>query len=109
MTEDREDQFNERLLVSLERIASAFEGLHEEAKRAGAFYWPQKQVQKEAIVTRVETDDERELKMQGARRRTIEEVVDPNVEESEDEYVGARTKQWLRDHPVGKIKTEDGE
>lgn len=99
MTEQEQE---ERLLLALERIACAFEGLRDEAKRAGAVYWPQKQVQKEAIVTRVEEEGERERKLQGARRRTIEEIVDPNVEESEDEYVGERTRQWIKDHPHEK-------
>jgi hypothetical protein len=77
-----ESDQEERLLLALERIACAFEGLRDEAKRAGAVYWPQKQVQKEAIVSRVETNEDRELKMQGARRRTINEIIDPDVEES---------------------------
>jgi hypothetical protein len=107
MTEEEQE---ERILLALERIACAFEGLRDEAKRAGVFYWPQKQVQKESIVSRVETDGERELKMQGARRRTIDEIVDPNVEESEDEYVGERTRQWLKDHPQEKkAPTPSGE
>lgn len=104
------EELSERLVLAFERIAIAMEGIRDEAKRAGAIYWPQKQVQKEAIVTRVEAEDDREKKMQGARRRTIDEIIDPNVVEAEDEYVGARTKQWLKDHPQEKkAPTPSGE
>lgn len=106
MTEEEQE---ERLVIALERIASAFEGVCEEAKRAGVKFWPQQKEQREAVLTRVETDDEREKKMQGARRRTIDEIVDPNVEEAEEEYVGARTRQWLQEHPPKKAPTPSGD
>lgn len=106
MTEEQE----ERLVSAYEGIGKALAGLHEEAKRAGEKLWPDQKPQRETIVTRVETDDERELKLQGVRRRTVAEVIDPNAEEDEDEYVGARTKQWLKDHPQeNKAPSPSGE
>ena len=101
MTEFQE----ERLIAAYERIGNALFGLYEEAKKAGARYWPQQREQRESIVTRVETDEEREKKIQGARRRLISEVLDPNAVEEEDEYtIGARTRKWLKDHPPEKAK-----
>jgi hypothetical protein len=95
MTEDQEERF----VVSFEKIAKALEGIHEEAKRAGSKYWPHPREQRQSVLTRVGEDKERELRLQGARRRTIEEVIDPNIEEVPDEEIGERTRQWLRDHP----------
>jgi hypothetical protein len=96
MTENQEERF----VVAFELIASSLKGLHEELRRAGYRYWAQPREQKEAVVSRVESDDERSRRNQGARRRTIEEVIDPNAdEEDSEEYVGERTRQWLRDHP----------
>jgi hypothetical protein len=104
------ETLNERIVIAYERIALALEGLRDEAKKAGAIYWPLPKEQREAVLTRVETDQERELRMQGARRRTIEEVVDPNVEEPEEEYIGPRTRQWMKDNPnERKVPTPSGE
>jgi hypothetical protein len=101
-----QEALNERLVIAYERIAIALEGLRDEAKKAGGRYWPPQQPQKEAILTRMETDKERELKNQGARLRTVAEVIDPNAkeEELEDEYIGARTRQWMKEHPPEKSK-----
>ena len=103
----REDQ-EERIVVSFEKIAVALEGLHDEAKRAGLRFWPQQREQREAIVTRVESDRDRELRLQGARRRSISEITDPVAEEQEEDYeiIGERTRQYLRDHPEERKKTE---
>lgn len=97
-----DDQLLERLVLSFESIAESLKAIHEETKQAGARYWRSPKQQKEAIVSRVEPEDERAKRMQGARRRTIEEIVDPNAEEDEEEYneiIGERTRQWYRDHP----------
>jgi hypothetical protein len=104
MTEEQES----RLVSAFEGIAIALHALSEQARRAGLVYWPAQREQREAILTHVETDDEREIKMQGARRRSIAEVIDPNaVEEEEDDYaVGARSRQWLKDHPPTKPETK---
>jgi hypothetical protein len=104
MTEEQE----ERLVAACEEIGKALSGLREEAKRAGARYWPQQREQRETVLTRVETDEEREKKMQGARWRLFSEILDPNaVEEEEDESVGARSHQWLKEHPPEKPKTPE--
>lgn len=95
MNEDQE----ERIVLAFERLATALRDLHDEVRRAGKRYWPQPKEQKEPVLSRVEVDEERDRKRQGARRRTIEEIIDPNATEEEEEYIGERTRQWLRDHP----------
>lgn len=97
-----DDDLLERLVVSFESIAASLKDLHEEAKRAGSRYWPGPREQRDAIISRVETDEERELKAQGARRRNISDIIDPSIEEEPEEnydIIGDRTRQWYRDHP----------
>jgi len=91
---------DERLVVSFEQIAEGLKGIHEELKRAGIRYWPSAKEQKQAVLSRVESDDDRARRNQGARLRTIAEVIDPTIDdEIPDDFVGERTRQWLRDHP----------
>jgi hypothetical protein len=94
-----ENQIN-RLVVSFERIGIALEGLHEEAKRAGKRFWPEPGQQREAVLTRVETEEDRAKKRLGLADEsiTIKEWLDLGDPES-DAYIGERTAQWLRDHP----------
>ena len=74
------------LVLAFERIANALEGLHEEAKRAGIRFWPGPKEQKQAVVSKVESDDERAKRNQGARKRTIADVIDPNAEDQRDAH-----------------------
>jgi hypothetical protein len=92
------EDIEEKLVTAFERIATALEGLNESTRRAGTRYWPEPREQRETKLTRVESEEERERKNQGARRRTIQEIVDPDIEEDDDEYIGERTRQYLRDH-----------
>jgi hypothetical protein len=99
------EELIERLVIAHERLAFAMESMRDELRRAGTRYWPQPREQREAVVTKVETDAERERKMQGAKRRTITDALDPNFDEEEsDEIIGERTRQWLRDHPREQAK-----
>jgi hypothetical protein len=94
----KDDEF-ERLVVSFESIAESLKGLHEEAKRAGIRFWPGPKEQKQAVVSKVESDDERAKRNQGARKRTIADAIDPNAEDEDtEEFIGERTRRWLRDH-----------
>ena len=103
-----EDQ-SERLVLAFERIATALGDIRDEVRRAGTRYWPQPKQQREAVVSKVESDEERDRKLQGARRRNISEVIDPDFDETiGDEFIGERTRQWHRDHPQeAKEKVND--
>ena len=94
MTEDQE----ERLVTAFEEIGSALWALQGEIKQAGVRFWPRQREQREAVLSRVETPRERELKEQGKILRTPQEAL-AHEEEVEDEAVGPRTAQWLKDHP----------
>jgi hypothetical protein len=97
---DMDGDQNEQIEISLARIASAFEGIYNEIRRAGIRYWPSAKEQKQAVLSRVESDDERARRSQGARLRTVAEVIDPTIDdEIPDDFLGERTRQWLRDHP----------
>ena len=103
-----DEQQEERLVIAYEKIAVALGGIHDEVSRAGLRFWPQQREQREAIVTRVESDRDRELRLQGVRRRNISEITDPVAEEQEEDYevIGERTRQWLRDHPEEKKRAK---
>jgi hypothetical protein len=98
---------DDRLVVSFEKIASSLGGIYEEVRRAGRRHWPQPREQKQAVQTRVETDEDRIRKSQGASNLPIGKWLDPNFEEPEEEFVGERTRQWFRDHPKEKAKAPD--
>jgi hypothetical protein len=104
-----EDQI-ERLVLSFGKIASALEGLHEEVKKAGTRYWPERKEQREAILTRVQTEEDKIKKIQGIADESISitQWLDIGDPEGEDEgIVGERSRQWRIDHPKEKAKTSD--
>jgi hypothetical protein len=91
---------NDRLVVAWELIAKSLGGIHEEISRAGKRFWPEPGQQKEAVLTRVETEEDRAKKRLGLADESIpiNEWLDLGDPES-DAYIGERTAQWLRDHP----------
>jgi hypothetical protein len=105
-----DEELTERFVRAHERLADAIEGIFSEARSAGVRYWPMPSKQKEAVLSRVESDEERDTRLQGARHRTVQEALDPTIDEVPDEYIGERTRQWLRDHPKeAKKPTLSGE
>jgi hypothetical protein len=97
-----EDDLQERLVLCFESLAKSIGGIHDELRKAGTRFWPEPKPQREAILTRTESDKEKELRQQGAWRRTAEEITDPEAEEFPDEEIGSRTAAWLREHPSEK-------
>jgi hypothetical protein len=98
---------NDRLVVAWELIAKSLEGLHEEAKRAGKRYWPEPGQQREAVLSRVETEEDRARKSLGLADESVDinKWISPDwLDELEDEPIGERTAQWLRDHPPEETK-----
>ena len=104
MTKDQ----NERLVVAWERIGIALEGLHEEVSKAGKRYWPEPGQQRESVLTRVETEEDRAKKRLGIADESIpiNEWLDLGDPES-DAYIGERTAQWIKDHAPEKAKVPD--
>lgn len=104
MTEDQE----ERLTCAFSEIAIALKELSDQAKKAGQRYWPEPKEQREAVVSVVETPEERELRRQSGWIRDAKDIIDPTAEEPE-EYIGARTAQWIRDHPKDQVSDAGAE
>ena len=103
MTKDQID----RLVLAWDRIGIALEGLHEEIKRAGKRYWPEPGQQREVIVSRVLTEEDRIRERQGINI-PIEQWLRNLPEPEEDpRIIGERSRQWLKDHPPEKEKVAD--
>jgi len=107
MDEERE----ERLVVSFEKIAVALGGLRDELSRAGKRFWPQPTGQKEAVVSRVETDEDRARKNLGLDDKSVSidqwlaALGDPEADDIG--IVGERSRQWIIDHPPEKAEVAD--
>jgi hypothetical protein len=68
VTEDREERMLfalEQIGVSFGRIADALEGLHGAAKSAGYRFWPDPRQPKEAVVSRVKSEEDIAKEEQG--------------------------------------------
>jgi hypothetical protein len=98
---------DERLVAAFERIATSLEALHDETKRAGTRFWPEQPIQKEAVLTRVETEEDRARKSLGVDDKPINEwLTDLDVPEDDSGIIGERSRQWLIDHPEEGPKAE---
>ena len=93
MTKDQ----NERLVVGFERIAEALEGLNEEISRAGKRYWPTPGPQREVVITRVPTEEDKINERQG-NNIPIEQWLKNLPEPEDDEF------ELALDHLFGLIK-----
>lgn len=90
---------DERLVVSFEKIAKALGGLNEQARRAGKRYWPEPREQKEAVVSRVPTEEDKIKERQGSGNNVpIEQWLTDLGPPEDDEPIGERTRQWIEDH-----------
>jgi hypothetical protein len=101
--------YEERLAFAFERIATALESFNEEFRQAGTRYWPRPGQQKEAVLSRVPTEEDKIRERQGLAddrpiKDWLEELGDP---EGEAEIVGERSRQWIIDHPPEKAKVVD--
>jgi hypothetical protein len=99
---------NERVILAFEKIASALGGLHNEVSKAGKRYWPEPGQQKEAILSRVPTEEDRIKERQGSGddrpiKEWLSELGDP---EGDAGIVGERSRQWIIDHPETSPKAK---
>jgi hypothetical protein len=62
MTEDQE----ERLVVAFEQIALTLRGIHDTGQKEFARRWPERKEVREAVVTRIPTDEDRIREEHGA-------------------------------------------
>jgi len=99
----------ERIVVSFESIAKSLECLNEAAKRAGTRYWPEPGPQKEVIISRVQTEEDKAKERRGDINIPIEQWLTnlrQTDDDDEEEYVGERVREWRRTHPEEGKKTK---
>jgi hypothetical protein len=96
MTDDQLNSFTERFVLSFEKLALALEGLNETYRRQYASQYPERREVREAVVTRVQSEEDRIREAQGASSKPLSawlsEVED---EEEEAEFIGVREREWL--------------
>jgi hypothetical protein len=96
MTPDQLRSFCERFVVSFEKIAVALEGLNDTHKRIYERQFPQRSEVREAVVTRVPTEEDRIRETQGASNVPIGDWL-ADIEE-EEENIGFREQEWISRH-----------
>jgi hypothetical protein len=89
----------DRLVVAFESIGESLKGLNESVKRAGNRYWPEPRGPREAILSRVETDEDRAKKALGDTDQPINEWLTDLGDPEEGDHTFDRTRQYIRDHP----------
>ena len=98
------------LTESFKIIAQSLSGIYEIQRQRLIRDYPTPREQRQSVVTKVESDDDRARRNQGARLRTVAEVIDPTIDdEIPDDFLGERTRQWLRDHPQEARKDASAE
>ncbi len=90
------DEFEERLVLAFERIATALEGIHDQGQKAVGKLWPERKGPSEAIVSRVPTDEDKIREAHGASDKPIGEWLT-----DVDEYVGPRELAFRRTQNAG--------
>lgn len=87
---------DERLVAAFEQIADALAGINDTQKRQFAKQWPEPTKRREAIITRVPTEEDLIREEQGASDEPIEE------------WIGLREKEFL-EHQTGSETVEERE
>jgi len=89
----------ERLIAAWEAVGKALEGLKDEARKAGARYWPEPKEQKESILTRVPNAEDKARESLGISDGPIEDWIAISDDGDEDEFIGEREREWRKAHP----------
>jgi hypothetical protein len=110
MTEDQQNAFVERFVLSWEKLAAALEGLNETYRRQFEKHHPERPQRREAVVSRVQTEEDRLREAQGASTQPLNDWLSEVEDEEEGrEFVGVREREWLDAHPGQKPeKAETG-
>jgi hypothetical protein len=96
-------ELDERFVLAVEHIAAALEGLHVTRQKEFERQFPDPQRFREAVVTRVPTEEERIREAQGSSANTIEEWLG---ELDEEEVIGLREREFL-ERSAQTSKTEE--
>lgn len=96
MTDDQLISFVERFVLCFERGASALEVLSETYRRHIEKLYPERPERREAIVTRVQTEEDRIKEAQGASSKPLDRWLSEVEDEEEGrEFIGVREREWL--------------
>jgi hypothetical protein len=96
MTDDQRNAFVERFVLSFEKMATAMEGLSETYRRHIENLYPKHREYREAVVTRVQTEEDRIREAHGASNEPLEDWLgEVEDEEIEKEFVGVREREWI--------------
>jgi hypothetical protein len=87
MTEDLEI----RLVVAFEQIAEALTGIYETGERQFAKQWPERKEVREAVVTRIPSEEDRIREQHGSGDEPTEQWLTLN----EEEAIGEREREFL--------------
>ncbi len=93
----------ECLALQFGRIADALEGINDHAKSAGNKFWPEPREPREAVASRVKTEEDLAKENQGRIDESVPIVDWLNLGEQE-EWMGERTTEYLRTHPDERNK-----
>lgn len=96
MTDDQMSALAERLVMSFEKIAVALEGLDVTYRRHYEKLYPERKEIRDAVVSRVPTEEDRIREAHGASDKPVTEWLNDIEREEEDaQDVGVRERQWL--------------
>jgi hypothetical protein len=96
MTDDQMNAFVERFVLSFEKIGTALEGLNETYRRHLDKHYPARPERREAVVSRVQTEEDKIREAQGASAEPLDQwLSEVEDEEAEREFVGVRERNWL--------------
>jgi hypothetical protein len=96
MTDDQQNAFIERFVVAWEKIAGALGDLNETYRRHFEKLYPERKEFRDAVVSRVPTQEDRIREAQGASGKPLDEwLSEVEDEEAESEFVGVREREWL--------------
>lgn len=87
------DQLHERQVIAWERIAMALERISDTAKEAYGQLWPAKGPARDAVITRIPTEEENKRKESGNTNIPVDQWL--GEFENEEEEIGPRERAFL--------------
>lgn len=98
------NDFTERLVVAFESIAKSLAGIDESAKKAVSRVWPEPKEPRQAVVSRVATEEDRIREAQGSSTEPITEWLS---EIKEEPFIGEREKAFLEEQEAEAKRQRD--
>lgn len=89
-----------RFVSAFERIAISLEGINETHRQQFQRQYPEKREVREAILSRVPSEEDRLREEQGASSQPIDEWLGELDEETKQD-IGVREREWLQERHAG--------